>query len=96
MLLASAAVPRVLLISSPIIIAAIIGFVFFNKNQFFRGVAGQVVHGLLSFACFALVGVTFWRFGWKVGVIDLCLLLIVSNIACSLFRCPQKSSGLRL
>jgi len=35
-LLASAAVPMVLLISSTIIIAAIIGFVFFNEDQFFR------------------------------------------------------------
>jgi hypothetical protein len=86
MLLASAAVPRVLLISSPIIIAAIIGFVFFNKNQFFRGVAGQVVHGLLSIVCFALVGVAFWRFGWKVGVIDVALLFMASNIGLTFHR----------
>ena len=80
MLLASAAVPMVLLISSTIIFAAIIGFVFFNEDQFFRGVAGQVVHGLLSTVCFALVGVAFWRFGWKVGVIDVALLFMASNI----------------
>jgi len=85
----------VLLISSTLVLGAITGFVSFSEGQFLRGVAGQVVHGLLSFACFALVGVTFWRFGWKVGVIDLGLLLIVSNIACSLSRYPQKSSGLR-
>jgi hypothetical protein len=85
----------VLLISSTLILGTITGFVFFSEGEFLRGVAGQVVHGLLSFACFALVAVTFWRFGWKVGVIDLGLLLIVSNIACRLSRHPQKRSGLR-
>jgi hypothetical protein len=94
MLLASAAVPRVLLISSPIIIAAIIGFVFFNKNQFFRGVAGQVVHGLLSIICFALVGVAFWRFGWKIGLLDLLLVIIASNVGVTLHTYFRKSPGL--
>ena len=61
----------VLLISSTLVLGALTGFVSFSEGQFLRGVAGQVVHGLLSIVCFALVGVAFWRFGWKVGVIDL-------------------------
>ena len=92
MLLASAAVPRVLLISSPIIIAAIIGFVFFNKNQFFRGVAGQVVHGLLSIICFALVGVAFWRFGWKIGLLDFVLVIIAAKASPTLSGYLRKLS----
>jgi len=94
MLLASAAVPMVLLISSTIIIAAIIGFVFFNEDQFFRGVAGQVVHGLLSIICFALVGVAFWRFGWKIGLLDLLLVIIASNVGVTLHTYFRKSPGL--
>jgi uncharacterized membrane protein len=85
----------VLLISSTLVLGVITGFVSFSEVEFLRRVAGQVIHGLLSFACFALVGVTFWRLGWKVGVTDLGLLLIVSNIACRLSRYPQKRSGLR-
>lgn len=91
----------VLLISATIIIAAIIGFVFSSENQFFRGVAGQFVHGSLSIVCFALVGVTFWRFGWTVGLLDLALLLFIGNLACSfhvylrnkVVRADKKADG---
>ena len=76
-----------LLISSTLIMGAVTGFVFFSDgSELFCGVPGQVVYGLLSIACFALVGVAFWRFGWKLGVIDLTLVLIVSNAALSFCR----------
>jgi hypothetical protein len=84
----------VLLISSTLIIGAITGFVFFNEGELFRGVAGQVVHGLSSIVCFALVGVAFCRFGWKAGVIDLALLFITSNIALTFYTYVKKRSGL--
>jgi hypothetical protein len=71
----------VLLISGTSIFGAITGFVFFTEGKFLCGVAGQVVHGLLSLVCFALVGIVFWGFGWKVGVIDFGLLFIASNTA---------------
>jgi hypothetical protein len=61
----------VLLISSTLIFDAITGLVFFSQGESLCGVAGQVIHGLLSLVCFGLLGVAFWRFGWKVGVIDL-------------------------
>jgi hypothetical protein len=80
----------VLLISSTLIFGAITGFLFFSEAEFLCGVAGQVVHGLLSLVCFALVGVAFWCFGWKVGVIDLGLLLIVSNTALGFSRYLRK------
>ena len=83
MLSASAAGPMVMLITSTIIVAAIIGFVFFSENHFFCRSAGQVVHGLLSIVCFALVGVAFWRFGWTVGLLDLALVLFMGNVAFS-------------
>lgn len=84
----------VLLISSTLIIGATTGFVFFSEGEFFRGVTGQVVHGLLSIVCFALVGVAFWRFGWKLGVIDLALLFVVSNRALTFYRLLRERSGL--
>ena len=84
----------VLLISSTLIIGTITGFVFFNESDLFHGVAGQVLHGLLSIVCFALVGVAFWRFGWKVGVIDLALLFIASNVGLTFYRYVRKRSGL--
>jgi hypothetical protein len=37
----------------------------------------------LSIVCFTLVGIAFWRFGWKIGVIDLVLLFIAANVAFS-------------
>jgi hypothetical protein len=74
---------------------AITGFVFFTEGEFIWGVAGQVAHGLLSIVCFALVGIAFLRFGWKVGVVDLGLLLIASNTALTFSRYLRKrSSGL--
>jgi hypothetical protein len=84
----------VLLISSTLIIGTITGFVFFNEGDLFHGVAGQVLHGLLSIICFALVGVAFWRFGWKVGVIDLALLFIASNVGLTFYTYVRKRSGL--
>ena len=84
----------VLLISSTLIIGTITGFVFFNEGELFHGVAGQVLNGLLNIICFALVGVAFWRFGWKVGVIDLALLFITSNIALTFYTYVRKRSGL--
>ena len=90
----SARVTMILLISGTLIIGLITGFVFFNEGDLFHGVAGQVLHGLLSIVCFALVGVAFWRFGWKVGVIDLALLFIASNVGLTFYTYVRKRSGL--
>ncbi len=82
------------LISSTLVLGAITGFVSFSEGQFLRGVAGQVVHGLLSIICFALVGVAFWRFGWKIGLLDLLLVIIASNVGVTLHTYFRKSPGL--
>ena len=82
------------LISSTLMIGAIIGFVSLSNAEWFCGVARQVAHGLLSIVCFALVGVTFLRFGWKIGVVDLALVFIVSNASLSFCRYFRKRSGL--
>lgn len=70
----------VLLIVGTLIMGAITGFVVSKAGVFFWRLPGQILHGLLTIVCFALVAVAFWRFGWKVGAIDLVLLLIAGNI----------------
>ena len=70
------------LIVATIILCAIIGFAF-SDGAFFCGLGGQIVHGVLSIACFTLVGVAFWRFGWKIGMIDLVLIFIAGNVGLS-------------
>jgi hypothetical protein len=72
----------VLLIVSTLIMGAITG-VFSNEGGFFWGLAGQILHGSLSIVCFGLVGVAFWRFGWKIGMIDLILIFIAGNVGLS-------------
>ena len=84
----------ILLITSTLIIGAITVFVFCNEGGSFNGVAGQVLHGLLSVVCFALVGLAFWRFGWKVGVIDLALLFFTAKAGPMFYRYVTKRSGL--
>ena len=72
------------LIGTTIILGAITGFVDFSEGAFFRGLAGQIVQGMLSIACFILVGIAFWRFGWKIGLLDLLLVIIGSNVGVAL------------
>jgi hypothetical protein len=89
-----ARVSMILLITSTLIIGAITVFVFCNEGGLFKGVAGQILHGLLSIICFALVGLAFSCFGWKVGVIDLALLFITSNVGLTFYTYARKRSSL--
>jgi hypothetical protein len=73
----------VLLIVSTLIVSAITGVMVSNEGGFFWGLAGQILHGLLSIVCFGLVGVAFWCFGWKIGMIDLILIFIAGNVGLS-------------
>jgi hypothetical protein len=68
------------LLGATIILGAITGFVELSKGAFFRRLGGQIVQGVLGIACFMLVGVAFWRFGWKIGLLDLLLVIIGSNV----------------
>jgi uncharacterized membrane protein SpoIIM required for sporulation len=66
-------------IGTTVILGMITGFADLNKGGFFRTFRGQIVHGILSIACLVLVGVAFWRFGWKIGLLDLFLVIIAAN-----------------
>jgi hypothetical protein len=81
------------LIGTTIILGAITGFADFSEGAFFRGLGGQIVHGMLSIACFILVGVAFWRFGWKIGLLDLLLVIIASNVGLTAHGYFSKKSG---
>ena len=68
------------LIATPIILGVFIGFADFSEGAFFRGLGGQIMQGVLSIACFTLVGAAFWRFGWKIGLLALFFSIIAANV----------------
>ena len=74
------------LLGATIILGAITGFVELSKGAFVRTLGGQIVQGVLSIACVILVGVAFWRFGWKIGLLDLLLVIIASKVGVALHR----------
>jgi hypothetical protein len=82
------------LIGITIILAAITGFADFSEGACFWGLGGQIVHGVLSVACFTLVGAAFLRFGWKIGVFDLLLVFMTSHIGLTLQGYFRKKSDL--
>jgi hypothetical protein len=82
------------LIISTLILGAITGFAVFNQGSFWWGPVGQIVQGLLCIVCFALVGVAFWRFGWKFALLDLVLLFFVSNVGLTFYRYLRKKLDL--
>ena len=73
-----------LLISTTVILGLITRFADLNKGGFFRTLGGQIVHGALSIACLILVGVAFWLFGWKIGLLDCFLVIIAANVGLTL------------
>lgn len=77
-----------------IILATITGFVDFSEGACFWGLGGQIVHGVLSIACFTLVGAAFLRFGWKTGVADLLLVFIASHLGLTVNGYFRKKSDL--
>ena len=74
------------LLGATIILGAITGFVDLSRGAFFRGLGGQIMQGVLSIGCFTLVAAAFWRFGWKIGLLDLLLVIIGSNVGVALHR----------
>lgn len=74
------------LLGATIILGAITGFVELSKGAFLRTLGGQIAQGVLSSACFILVGIAFWRFGWKIGLLDFLFVIIASNVGLALHR----------
>jgi len=72
------------LIGCTFVLGVITGGVVFSAD-FSWGAVGQIIQGLLSIGCFALVAVGFWRFGWKVGLLDLFLVFVAGNVGLSIY-----------
>jgi hypothetical protein len=77
------------LIGCTLVLGVIAGFLSFSADFSWRPV-GQIIHGLLSIGCFVLVGAAFWRFGWKIGVLDFFLAIIAANLGLTLQRNFRK------
>ena len=69
-----------LLIGTTVILGMITRFADLNKGEFFKTLGGQIAHGALTIACLVLVGVAFWLFGWKIGLLDCFLVIIAANV----------------
>jgi hypothetical protein len=74
------------LLGASIILGALTGFANFSEGAFFRTLGGQILQGMLSMACLILVGVAFCRFGWKMGLLDLLLVIIGAHLGLALHR----------
>ena len=79
-------------IGTTVILGMITGLADLNKRGFFRTLGGQIVHGAVSVACLILVGVAFWRFGWKIGLLDFFLVIIAANAGLTLQSYFRKLS----
>jgi hypothetical protein len=69
-----------LFIGATVLLGMITRFADLNEGGFFRTLGGQIVHGALSITCLVLVGVAFWLFGWKIGLLDFVLVIIAANV----------------
>ena len=72
------------LLGATALLGAVTGFIELSKGAFFKTLGGQIVQGMLSIVCFIFVGVVFWRFGWKIGLLDLLLVIVASNVGLAL------------
>jgi hypothetical protein len=72
------------LLGATILLGATVGFIELRKEAFFKTLGGQITQGMLSVACFILVGASFWRFGWRIGLLDFLLIIIGSNVGLAL------------
>ncbi len=79
------------LLVSTFVLGVITGLVAFSPD-FSWGLVGQIIQGLLSIGCFALVIVVFWHFGWKLGLLDLLLVFVAGNIGFSIYRSLRKKA----
>jgi hypothetical protein len=80
------------LIGTTIILGGIIGFADTVEGTLPWQPGGQIVQGVLSIACFTLVGAAFWRLGWKIGLLDVLLVIIASNVGLALHSYFTKKS----
>jgi hypothetical protein len=80
----------VVLLAFSFLLAVVTGFAVSSNGAFWYGFLGQVVHGLLSITCFAMIIAAFWIYGWKTGIVDIVVVFVGANLGLSLFRRLMK------
>ena len=55
-----------------------------------------VSQGVLSLLCFALVVLAFWKVGWKIGLLEILLIFVATNIGHSVFKSMNGSMNRRI
>jgi len=83
-----------LLLVITLTLGIITGFAVFSEGNFFKGLLGQIVQGLLCIGCFVLVGIAVWIYNWKLGVLTVLLVFVGSNAGLSMYRYLRRRSGL--
>ena len=71
-------------------LGVVTGFATFSRGRVFRTATGLIIQGLLSIACFALMIIAFWKFGWKVGAIEVILIFVGANVGLSILNHLRK------
>ena len=77
-------------LTGSLVLGIITGVALFSQGSFFQSMGGQIAQGILSLACFALVVIAFWKFGWKIGLLEVFLILVASNLGLSIFKFVNK------
>jgi len=72
------------------------GFALVSQGVIFHSIGGQITQGVLSRVCFELVVVAFWKCGWKIGLLEIFLILVATNIGHSVFKSMNRSMNRRI
>ena len=64
--------------------AILAGFAAFSRGGVFRRASGQILQGVLSLVCFAFIGWAFWRYGWKIGLVEVPVIFIGAAVGQSI------------
>jgi hypothetical protein len=66
------------------------GFALFSRGAIFFSATGRILQSVLSLICFGLMILAFFRYGWKIGLGVIFLMLVGNNIGLSLFKIASR------
>ena len=66
------------------------GFTLFSRGSVFSTATGQVIQGLLSILCFLMIGIGFYRYGWRVGSGAILAVFVGTNIGVTILKMLTK------
>lgn len=74
--------PWIFLIGSAVL-GTLTGFVSFSKGAIHNSPVGRAAQGILSIASLSLIVIAFFRFGWKIGLLEILVIFGSSNMGLS-------------